>query len=223
MPPHRPAADRVRIVTAAPQWPNSPEPQQPTGSDTSRLAHLVRDKQAPTIVICAGPEPPGMLGGSPSVARTRRWLETDGNSSDSLAQDSPGFVRAASRPSRHHLGQAALSFLSLLRQVKGAGLSPPLELPALSTAHLVDLATCRIRRLLPSSTLALATTTTQHQDDQGSWAVHQFVGHGVVSHGGGSACDLASVGRQEGADLPLMHAGDSEFGRCIVTLAHAYS
>ena len=42
----------------------------------------------------------------------------------------PGFVRAASHPPRHHPDQTALSFVTLLRQDNGAGLSPPHELAA---------------------------------------------------------------------------------------------
>ena len=42
----------------------------------------------------------------------------------------PGFVRAASQPPRHHPDQTALSFVTLLRQDNGAGLSPPHELAA---------------------------------------------------------------------------------------------
>jgi hypothetical protein len=42
----------------------------------------------------------------------------------------PGFVRAASHPPRHHPGQAALSFNYLLRQVEDGGLSPPHETTA---------------------------------------------------------------------------------------------
>src|SRR5262249_9178514 len=67
--------------------------------------------------------------------------------------DPPRLCQGCSRPPRHHPGQAALSFSGPLPRTVGAGLSPPLELPALFTAHVNDLAICILPPLLPSSSL----------------------------------------------------------------------
>jgi hypothetical protein len=47
-----------------------------------------------------------------------------------VVPERPGVVRTAYRPSRHLPGQAVLSFMALLRQGHGGGLSPPHGHPA---------------------------------------------------------------------------------------------
>ena len=123
------------------------------------------------VRVASGPDPPGSSR-CKIVGRKRRFLAY--SSSPRLpgtrhlaVLTRPGFVRAASRPSRRHPGQAALSFSGPLRRAEGAGLSPPLELPALSRRTLMILQSAHGFRCCHHQLHWAIDYPADHQDDQG--------------------------------------------------------
>ena len=126
-PRHRYAADLPRGLPDRPSE-NPPGSSRRNGKqrDAPRPAHIrqvragvkVKDVTTPVPLVLlsatlAGPAPSGSTGTS-------------------------RLCQGCSRPPRHHADQAALSYIDLLRQATGEGLSPPLE-PQRLTAQSFDL------------------------------------------------------------------------------------
>ena len=94
------------------------------------------------VRAASGPDPPGSSR-CKIMGRKRRFLAYSSpprspGTRHLAVLTRPGFVRAASRPPRHHPDQAALSFTGPLRRTGGAGLSPPLELSVPSRRTLIS-------------------------------------------------------------------------------------